>query len=516
MDHKSLMIQGTASHVGKSILVAAFCRILRQEGYNVAPFKSQNMALNSFITKDGCEMGRAQVVQAEAAGLAPDVDMNPILIKPNTDIGAQIIIHGKVYSNMSASRYHGFKGRAVEFVKESFARLTKRFDFIMIEGAGSPAEINLRENDIANMGMAELADCPVVLVGDIDRGGVFASLVGTIELLATEERERVKGFIINKFRGDVSLLTPGIDFLEKKTGIPVLGVIPYFRDIYIQEEDGVAVDRLLFAEKTGKIDAAILYLPHISNFTDFDPLEREPGVNLKYVGNGEALGEVDVVIIPGSKNTIEDLKYLYNSGYVEQILGHFNRGGTVVGICGGYQMLGEYIDDPDHVETSLCRMNGMGLLPVRTKIEKEKVTSQVRATVHSSNRFYLSKEKLNGYEIHMGRTESKAGNPMFEIVKREGSPVFVPDGCVSGDGRVWGTYIHGIFDNDGFRQEFIKRISPADCLPVVSGEVSERTGTFNFQEFKHAQYEKLAAIVREYTDMDAFYRIAGLKKDNEE
>lgn len=511
MECKSLMIQGTASHVGKSILVAAFCRILKQDGYDVVPFKSQNMALNSFITRDGGEMGRAQVVQAEAAGLAPDVDMNPILIKPNTDIGAQIIIHGKVYKNMSASRYHGFKGRAIEFVRDSFTRLTKRYNFIIIEGAGSPAEINLRENDIANMGMAEIADCPVVIVGDIDKGGVFASLVGTIELLEKGERERVKGFIINKFRGDVSLLTTGIDFLEKKTGIPVLGVIPYFRDIYIQEEDGVAMDRLVSVRSDGRINVAVLYLPHISNFTDFDPLEREPGINLKYVGYGESLGEVEMVIIPGSKNTIDDLNYLYNSGYVKDILIHYKRGGTVVGICGGYQMLGEYIDDPDHVETSLGRMNGMGLLHVRTTIEKEKMTSQVQAKVFQSNRFFKDSHELRGYEIHMGRTESQRGDYMFEIVNREGSPVSVPDGCISGDGRVWGTYIHGIFDNDGFRQEFIRRISPAKDLPVASGEVSEGAGAFNYQEFKETQYDKLAAIVRKHIDMDAFYRIAGLR-----
>ena len=510
MECKSLMIQGTGSHVGKSIMVAAFCRILKQDGYNVAPFKSQNMALNSFITKNGGEMGRAQVVQAEAAGLAPEVDMNPILIKPNTDIGAQIIIHGKVYKNMSASQYHGFKGRAVEFVRESFTRLANRYDFIMIEGAGSPAEINLKENDIANMGMAELADCPVVLVGDIDRGGVFASLVGTMELLEEAERERIKGFIINKFRGDVSLLTPGIDFLEKRTGIPVLGVIPFFSDIFIQEEDGVAVDRLMFKETTGKVNAAVIYLPHISNFTDFDPLEREPGVNLRYVGYGESLGEVDVVVIPGSKNTIDDLRYLYNRGYVEEILRHFKKGGTVVGICGGYQMLGEYVDDPDHMETSLGSMNGMGLLSVRTKIEKEKMTSQVRAKVHPSNRFFENRGELSGYEIHMGRTESQKERPMFEIVERGGAPANISDGAISEDGRVWGTYVHGIFDNDAFRGEFIRKIERAKGLAVPLAGKTEGLTPFNYRESKETHYNKLAALIREHMDMDAFCRIAGL------
>jgi len=284
------MVQGTASHVGKSILVAAFCRILRQDGYNVAPFKAQNMALNSFITRDGGEMGRAQVVQAEAAGLEPHVDMNPVLIKPNTDVGAQVIIHGRVYQNMSASLYHEFKKDALEFVKESFQRLSEKYDFIVIEGAGSPAEINLRENDIVNMGMAEIADCPVILAGDIDRGGVFASLVGTIELLSEDEKQRVKGFIINKFRGDISLLKPGLDFLEKRTGVPVLGTIPYFKDIYIQEEDSVSLEKEIPSGGNGKVDVAVIYLPHISNFTDFDPFEREPDVNLRYVNYGEKIG----------------------------------------------------------------------------------------------------------------------------------------------------------------------------------------------------------------------------------
>ena len=526
---KSLMIQGTASHVGKSVLVAAFCRILRQDGYNVAPFKAQNMALNSFITRDGREMGRAQVVQAEAAGLEPEVDMNPVLIKPNTDIGAQIIIHGRVYKNMSASQYHNFKKDALGFVRESFRRLSEKYDFIVIEGAGSPAEINLRENDIANMGMAEIADCPVVLAGDIDRGGVFASLVGTMELLAEEERQKVKCFIINKFRGDISLLKPGLDFLEKKTGIPVLGTIPYFKDIYIQEEDSVSLERLMAANKNGKIDIAVIYLPHISNFTDFDPFEKEPDVNLRYVGHGEGIGDADVIIIPGSKNTIDDLNYLYNCGYAGEILRHYKKGGSVVGVCGGYQMLGEYIADPYRVETSLGKISGMGLLPVKTTIEKEKVTSQVRAKVHPLNRFFKDTPEnppsppfgkgglggfsgeLKGYEIHMGLTGFQEERHMFEIIERDGSPISVPDGFISEDGRVWGTYIHGIFDNDGFREEFIRRIKLAKGLPVAARSESETDTSFNFQEFKEREYDRLATLVRRNTDMETFYRIAGLR-----
>ncbi len=508
MKCRSLMIQGTASHVGKSILAAAFCRILRQDGYNVTPFKAQNMALNSFITKDGGEMGRAQVVQAEAAGVEPDVDMNPVLIKPNTDVGAQVIIHGRVYENMSASLYHKFKKYAREFVRESFQRLSEKYDFIIIEGAGSPAEINLRKNDIANMGMAEIADCPVILAGDIDRGGVFASLVGTMELLSENERQRIKGFIINKFRGDISLLKPGLDFLEEKTGIPVLGTIPYFKDIYIQEEDGVSLERLLIPSGgNGKIDVAVVRLPHISNFTDFDPFEREPGVNLRYVSYGEKIGNAGVVIIPGSKNTIDDLNYLHNSGYVQEILRHHRNGGSVVGICGGYQMLGEYIEDPFHIETSLESINGIGLLPVRTLIEKKKVTSQVTAKIHQLNRFFKNAEELTGYEIHMGKTELLSEQYMFEIIQRGKKQTFAPDGFISEDGRVWGTYIHGIFDNDGFRQDFIKqaRLTKGISVPL------EKHDSFSFQEFKETQYNKLAALVRRTINMGAFYKIAGLR-----
>ncbi|RZB29600.1 MAG: adenosylcobyric acid synthase [Desulfobacteraceae bacterium Eth-SRB1] len=507
MKCRSLMIQGTASHVGKSILVAAFCRILRQDGYNVAPFKAQNMALNSFITKTGGEMGRAQVVQAEAAGVEPDVDMNPVLIKPNTDVGAQVIIHGRVYENMSASLYHKFKKHASEFVRESFQRLSKKYDFIIIEGAGSPAEINLRENDIANMGMAEIADCSVVLAGDIDRGGVFASLVGTIELLSENERKRIKGFIINKFRGDISLLKPGLNFLGEKTGIPVLGTIPYFKDIYIQEEDSVSLEREIPSGGSEKVDVAVIRLPHISNFTDFDPFEREPGINLRYVNYGEKIGNAGVVIIPGSKNTIDDLNYLHNSGYVREILRHYRNGGSVVGVCGGYQMLGEYIEDPFHIETSLESINGIGLLPVRTFIEKEKVTCQVSAKIHPSNQVFKNRDELKGYEIHMGRTELQDEKYMFEIIQREEKQTSTPDGFISEDGRVWGTYIHGIFDNDCFRQEFIKRVKEAKGISVSP----EAHASFSFQEFKETQYDRLAELVRNNIEMETFYRIAGLR-----
>lgn len=507
MKCKSLMVQGTASHVGKSMLVAAFCRILRQDGYHVAPFKAQNMSLNSFITVEGGEMGRAQVVQAEAAGLTPHVDMNPVLIKPNTDVGAQVIIHGRVYQNMSAHLYHEFKKKAVTFVRQSFRRLSEKYDFIVIEGAGSPAEINLRENDIVNMGMAEIADCPVILAGDIDRGGVFASLVGTVELLTNDERQRIKGFIINKFRGDISLLKPGLDFLEEKTGVPVLGTIPCFKDIYIPEEDGVSLERLLPPGGNGKIEIAVVRLPRISNFTDFDPFEREPDIRLRYVNYDDKIGSADVVVIPGTKNTIDDLNYLHNSGYVQEILNHHRGGGSVVGICGGYQMLGEYIEDPCHIETSLGSMNGIGLLPIRTVIEKEKMTSQVSAKIHPSNPIFNNTDELKGYEIHMGRTELRNEKYMFEIIRREEKRTSAPDGFISSDGRVWGTYIHGIFDNDGFREDFVNRV----MLTKGISASSKAHASFSFQEFKETQYDALAKVVRDNTDMGTFYRIAGLR-----
>jgi len=386
--------------------------------------------------------------------------------------------------------------------------LSENYDFIIIEGAGSPAEINLRENDIANMGMAEIADCSVVLAGDIDRGGVFASLVGTIELLSENERQRIKGFIINKFRGDISLLKPGLNFLEEKTGIPVLGTVPYFKDIYIQEEDGVSLERLLIPSGgNGKIDVAVVRLPHISNFTDFDPFEREPGVNLRYVNYGEKIGNACVIIIPGSKNTIDDLNYLHNSGYVQEILRHYRNGGLVVGICGGYQMLGEYIEDPYHIETSIESINGIGLLPVRTLIEKKKETSQVTAKIHKLNRFFKNAEELTGYEIHMGKTELRSEQYMFEIIQRGKKRTSAPEGFISEDGRVWGTYIHGIFDNDGFRRNFIKRARLTNGISVHS----EEHDSFSFQEFKETQYDRLAALIRRSINMEAFYKITGLR-----
>jgi len=500
MTARPLMIQGTGSFVGKTIIVAGLCRVLRQDGYRVAPFKSQNMALNSFVTLEGGEMGRAQVVQAEAAGLDPHVDMNPILLKPNTDIGGQVIIQGKVFRNMNAEEYHGFKKEARRRVLESYARLAERYQVVVIEGAGSPAEINLRDGDIANMGVAEAVDAPVLLVGDIDKGGVFASLVGTLELLSSAERGRIKGFIINKFRGDFSLLAPGLEFLEKKTGIAVLGVIPYLKDLYLPEEDGVVLEKI-YPRGERQVSISVLYLPHISNFTDFDPLEQEPEVNLRYVHSGQKIGDTDAVILPGSKNTIEDFLFLKKEGYVDEILELRRSGKMIIGICGGFQMLGKIIRDPFGVETSLGEIEGLGLLNVETILEKEKMTFQVKAVPLTGEQ-----EILQGYEIHMGDTERENSvPPIFKIIDRLGQNVEVEDGAISADGRVWGTYLHGLFDNDGFRRRFIDSLRRNKS--IFSGS---RRQDFNYHAFKEKEYDRLAAALRKALDIERIYRIIGI------
>jgi len=504
MSAKPLMIQGTGSFVGKSMIVAGLCRVFKQDGYRVAPFKAQNMALNSFVTPEGGEMGRAQVVQAEAAGLAPHADMNPVLLKPNTDIGAQVIIQGKVFGNMDAAEYHRFKKEAIRAVRESYERLSQTYQVMVIEGAGSPAEINLREGDIVNMGMAELADAPVLLVGDIDKGGVFASLVGTLELLSEVERKRLKGFIINKFRGDLNLLTPGLEFLEKKTGLPVLGVIPFLRDFYIPEEDGVVLDKMVGPQESRSLEIAVLYFPHISNFTDFDPLEQEAVVHLRYVHPGQRIGEPDAMILPGSKNTIDDLVFLKKEGYAEEILNLRRSGKTIIGICGGFQMLGKRIQDPDRVETHRGEVKGLGLLDVTTTLLKEKMTFQVRAVLLNGLEADES-EILTGYEIHMGETERGRLNPSaFRIISRLDREVKMEDGAISPDGKVWGTYIHGLFDNNGFRRRFVESLQKKKGRAYRPGG-----GELDYRAFKEREYDKLAAALRSALDMKKIYGIIG-------
>lgn len=511
MKARALMIQGTSSHVGKSVLTAALCRIFKEDGISVAPFKSQNMSLNSFVTEDGREMARSQVVQAEAAGLKPDIHMNPILLKSHSDKGGQVIIHGKVYGNLPATDYHLFKKEAMRFVEESYRSLASGYDLIVIEGAGSPAEINLRENDIANMGTAHMADAPVILVADIDRGGVFAFLVGTLELLDEADRSRVRGFIINKFRGDISLLKPGLEFLEKKTGLPVLGVIPYMKDIYIQEEDGVNLEcnRELQAGNNSTVRIAVIYLPHISNFTDFDPFLAEEDTILRYVTYGKRIGEADVIIIPGTKNTLSDLNYLRKCGYDEEIKRHIENGGRVIGICGGYQMLGKRISDPYGVEGG-GEAEGLGYLDIDTVFEKEKAVNQVTATPLNGHQFPALKMDIKGYEIHMGNTSiGDNASPLFLITSRNGGDITVKDGAMAEGGRVWGTYIHGIFDNDSFRQWLIEEVRRDKGIKVITP--SQNRSVLNYADIREDGYKRLAEVVRTNLDMERIYKITGLR-----
>ncbi len=491
------MIQGTGSNVGKSVITAGLCRVFLQDGRLVAPFKSQNMALNSFVTRDGREMGRAQAVQAQACRLAPDVNMNPVLIKPSSDCIAQVVVMGKPAFDLPADKFLSYKERVEDDVRRAYGALAGAYDIIVIEGAGSPAEINLREGDIVNMAMAEIADAPVLLVGDIDKGGVFASFVGTLELLPPSERDRIKGFIINKFRGSRSLLQPAIDFLEQKTGRPALGVIPYFTDIRIPEEDSLASKAAL--SPTGRADAidiTIAFLPHVSNFTDFDPFESEPDVNLRYQRPGEPIGETDALILPGTKSTIDDLAYLREKGCDKQIMSRARDGRTtVIGICGGYQMMGTKMLDPDGVESGTAEIHGLGLLDVVTTFLAEKKLCQAEATHIDSGL------AVRGYEIHMGVTERAPGcRPAFSIAKRRSEGDWPPeDGAIAPRGDIWGTYLHGVFDDDVFRRRFIDSIRAKKGLEPL-GEVQSRYDV-------DAEYDKLAALLRESLDMEGIYRL---------
>ncbi|WP_072726152.1 cobyric acid synthase [Tepidibacter thalassicus] len=502
---KSIMFQGTASGVGKSLITAAFCRIFKQDGYKVVPFKSQNMALNSFITKEGLEMGRAQVFQAEAAGLEPDVRMNPILLKPTTDKKAQIILNGKVYENMDAQEYHKFKPQLENMLKGIYEDLLREYDIVVLEGAGSPAEINLRENDIVNMGMAKISNSPVILIGDIDRGGVFASLVGTMMLLTEEEKERVKGVIINKFRGDIKILEPGIKMLEDIIKIPVLGVVPY-SNLKIEDEDSLSERfRRRNLKNKGEVTVEVLYLPHVSNFTDFNVFETQEDVNLRYVMRGEAIGDPDILIIPGSKNTIEDLIYIRESGLERQINELHKRGKLIFGICGGYQMLGKKLYDPEGIECGIKEINGIGLLDIETTFEGEKVTTQVEAVIQNNARGYLSGLegiKVEGYEIHMGRSTIGNGSRYLnKIIKRMEKKEDILEGVINLEGNVVGTYIHGIFDNINFTRSLLNNIRKMKGLEEIESSVK------SFKEFKEKEYDKLANIVRASIDMDKIYEI---------
>ena len=504
-----IMMMGTSSHVGKSILATAMCRILYRKGRKVVPFKAQNMALNSYVTRDGDEMGRAQVAQAEAAGMEPMVDMNPVLLKPTGNAASQVIIMGKPVGNMSAREYHrGYSLKAFDAVKEALGRLDKEYDTIVIEGAGSPAEINLKANDIVNMRVAKYLQAPVLLIADIDRGGALASLVGTLELLDEEERALVKGLVINKFRGDVTLLTPAIDFLEEKTGKPVLGVVPHIDQMGIDDEDSVSLEEKQAAPTEGDIRIAVIQTPKISNFTDFDALAHEKDVALYYVKSVEDLGEPDVIILPGSKNTTEDMLYLGKSGLGEKILAHAKAGKAVIGICGGYQMLGEVIRDPQHTESQNDEAAGLGLLGMETVFASEKLTSQVVAQCQDLHFMgqSISADNLQGYEIHMGHTAftREADNHPFTVCQRRGKACASQEGTANAAGNVFGTYIHGVFDNDVFRRSVLNALRHSKGLEALAN-------TRNVMAEKQQAYEHLADVVENALDMEKLYQIMGEK-----
>jgi adenosylcobyric acid synthase len=490
---KSLMFVGTSSDSGKSVLAAAFCRILKRRGVRVAPFKAQNMALNSGVTPDGREMGRAQIVQAEAAGIEPDVDMNPILLKPTSEMGSQVIVHGRPEGNMDAASYYQNKKKFWPAVTGSYDRLAAQYDVIVLEGAGSPVEVNLKQNDIVNMAMAEYADASVVLVADIDRGGVFASIVGTVDLLDASEKQRLAGFIINKFRGDAGLLRDGLDFIRRKTGFPVLGVVPMLRDLYLPGEDSVALDRkrLHQPERASALSVGIIRLPHMANYTDFDPLELDPRISIEYVLSAKSLSGHDVIIIPGSKNVPYDMRFLRECGLSGAVLRYEQAGGRVIGICGGYQMLGRCIRDPHGVESKeLSEVTGLGLLPITTIFEPDKITRQVNAVVILPG--LRKPAALAGYEIHMGRS-----------LLDEGGDCRVQDFLTAGpDGRVWGSYVHGLFDSDHMRDALIE-------WARGSRGGSAQT-SFSYKQFKEYNYDLLADTVEKQVEVSTIFKHAGL------
>ena len=509
---RRLMIQGTGSHVGKSVIVAALCRIFANEGYEVAPFKSQNMSLNSFITADGHEIARSQVFQALAARKEPVVEMNPILLKPTSEKGSQVILKGTPVGNMTTLQYYAFKERAVAAIRECFAKLDADNDIVVIEGAGSPAEINLRSNDIVNMFIAKIFNAPVIIVGDIERGGVFASLIGTLELLHEDEKRLVKGFIINKFRGDLSILQPGLDFLEERTNRHVIGVIPYFNHIRIQEEDSLSVENFSVENvrwdgRWGNVRIAVVRLPHISNFTDFDALSAERDVSLIYTTDADVLRCADVIILPGSKNTIADLMWLEERGIAHEIKkAAFSGNAVVFGICGGFQMMTERIIDEGGVESSECEYEGLGLFRADTVFLSDKTTHQVLA--RSNLPFFNG--SVMGYEIHMGVTHLKESEKhAFTIIKRSNKDVRVRDGAERGN--VIGTYIHGIFDNDDFRTAFIEfaenRISDMRRRRKSIRRKSRRKRRRSVGIDWDREIDKLAEFVRKNLNMEKIYEI---------
>ena len=497
MRGKSLMFQGTGSSVGKSMLCAAVLRILKQDGLRVAPFKAQNMALNSFATSEGLEMGRAQVTQAEAAGVEPSVRMNPVLLKPTSDRRSQVIVNGKPIGTMSAMEYDGFKPRLREMVRETYDALEDSVDVVVIEGAGSPAEINLKEGDIVNMSMAKSADAPVILIGDINPGGVFASLYGTVKLLDADEQARIKGIVINKFRGDVKILEPGLRMLEELLNIPVIGVIPWM-DVDIEDEDSVT-ERFQRSAGQGQIRAAIVQLPHISNFTDFSLLAGEADVCVTYASRPSELKDADVILLPGTKNTIEDLNWLKQRGLADEIVRHARNGGMVIGICGGYQMLGETLRDPMHTESRIPEMAGLGLLNFDVTFNAEKRTVQAHGAINCESGWLHDHNDLmlDGYEIHSGENSFGPGCVPFLYLNGRAEP----DGVTNPQGNVLGSYLHGIFDTGAFWRAVVNHLRAEKGLDINTGEV------LTMEQFRDREFDRMAAIVRQNLDMDAVYKI---------
>ena len=483
-----LMLAGTGSDVGKSIIAAAFCRIFLQDGYHPAPFKAQNMALNSYATPEGLEIGRAQAVQAEAAGVPCHTDMNPLLLKPSSDHTSQVVLNGRPIGNRNAYEYFRREGRE-ELRKEvhaAFDRLAARYNPVVMEGAGSISEINLRDSDLVNLPMAMHAGADVILVADIDRGGVFASVYGSVMLLRSEERKHIKGILINKFRGDIRLFESGVKMLEDLCGVPVVGVVPYYKDIYIEEEDSVMLQTKNIRAGQGKVNVAVVLLRHLSNFTDFNVLERDPRVHLFYTNNTDELMKADIILLPGSKSTLSDLYELRRNGVAQTIVRAHREGATVMGICGGYQLMGREVCDPDHVEGEIERLPGLGLLPVSTRMQGEKVTRQVRF------RFLEDSAVCEGYEIHMGTTTPLADvpvSPLNHLADGREDGYFVDRTCM-------GTYVHGILDNP----------SVIDYLLEPFADKLKETA-FDYKAFKEEQYDKLAAHVRKHVDLPLIYQI---------
>ncbi|MCA0754142.1 cobyric acid synthase [Paenibacillus sp. N4] len=519
---RTIMLQGTASDVGKSLMTAALCRIFTQDGYSVAPFKSQNMSLNSYVTWDGKEIGRAQGMQADACGILATTDMNPILLKPSGEMRSQVVVHGKPLRDLNAREYReSYLPLAEGIVREALGRLRGSCEIVVLEGAGSPAEINLKDRDIVNMRMAAWAEAPVILVADIDRGGVFASIVGTLELLEQEERDRVCGFVINKFRGDVSLLQPGLDWLERKTGKPVLGVIPYLPDLGLEDEDSLSLGKQLESapakpdSASGDVlDIAVVRLPRISNFTDLDPLRFEQDVRLRFVEGPGQWGSPDAVILPGSKNTAEDLIWMKDNGLADRMQAHLGARGWTAGICGGYEMLGARLLDPLHVESESEVIEGFGVFPFEVTFAEEKRTERIEGFAQ------LTGDKaslpITGYEIHMGVVHDTDGDvsvhrPFRIRNEREGDAAdavreYIPEGAAAPDGRIWGTFVHGILHNDDFRRDWLNDIRESKGLRRLPAAL-------RFQERREQAFDRLAGHVRAHLNLSRIYELLGLREE---